>query len=226
MYEVIKRWRRTHGNVLAQGGVKQSTGTLQQALKKAAALPQQKQDRLALLHSAELEPEQRWFEFLGLPDSEDLLERLADETLSHQWRKTLKDLDGVFADGKPSFSNSEERKAARKARRSRYTGESTHLPARNAVVLRIAGPFLPEQNRHQHRTFLLRLQRVHRASLQVEPGTWNQGPRLIIDEKSASAAETMHRNRTVNFMRRNLLAGAEIDSNRLERALFDQSGRT
>ena len=104
------------------------TGLLQKAFEIAAALPQEEQDRLARLLLAELESEQRWSELFDRPESEDLLERLADEALARHRRKTCKDLYGVFADGKPSLSKSEERELARNARSSRYTGDSTHLP--------------------------------------------------------------------------------------------------
>jgi hypothetical protein len=55
---------------------------LQQAFEKAAELPDAEQDRLARFLLAELESERQWAELFALPESEDLLERLADEALS------------------------------------------------------------------------------------------------------------------------------------------------
>ena len=97
------------------------TQLLQKAFERAAALPQEEQDRTARLLLEGLESEPRLFEHFDRPESEELLERLADEALAaHAKRKTLKDLYGVFADRKPSLSKSEEREAARRARSSRY----------------------------------------------------------------------------------------------------------
>lgn len=48
---------------------------------------------------------------------------LDDELSTPAPSKTLADLYGVFADGEPSLSKSEEREVARRARSSRYTGE-------------------------------------------------------------------------------------------------------
>ena len=55
---------------------------LQQAFEKAAELPQAEQDRFARFLLAELESEGRWAELFARPESEDLLERLADEAIS------------------------------------------------------------------------------------------------------------------------------------------------
>ena len=55
---------------------------LQQAFEKAAELPDAEQDRLARFLLAELESERQWAKLFALPESEDLLERLADEALS------------------------------------------------------------------------------------------------------------------------------------------------
>ncbi len=55
---------------------------LQRAFNKAAELPQEEQDRFALFLLAQLESERQWAELFARPESEDLLERLADETLS------------------------------------------------------------------------------------------------------------------------------------------------
>ena len=55
---------------------------LQEAFEKAAELPQAEQDRLARFLLAELESERQWAELFASPESEDLLQRLADEALS------------------------------------------------------------------------------------------------------------------------------------------------
>lgn len=54
---------------------------LQKAFNKAAELPQEEQDKLARFLLAELESERQWAELFARPESEDLLERLADEAL-------------------------------------------------------------------------------------------------------------------------------------------------
>ena len=55
---------------------------LQKAFERAAQLPQEEQDKFARFLLAELESEQRWAELFSRPESEDLLERLADEALA------------------------------------------------------------------------------------------------------------------------------------------------
>ena len=55
---------------------------LQEAFEKAAELPQAEQDRFARFLLAELESEGRWAELFARPESEDLLERLADEAVA------------------------------------------------------------------------------------------------------------------------------------------------
>ncbi len=65
------------------------TQLLQKAFEKATQLPQEEQDKLARFLLAELESEQRWIELFNRPESEDLLERLADEALAaHRAGKT------------------------------------------------------------------------------------------------------------------------------------------
>ncbi len=54
---------------------------LQRAFERAADLPKEEQDRFARFLLAELESEERWAELFSRPESEDLLERLADEVL-------------------------------------------------------------------------------------------------------------------------------------------------
>ena len=58
------------------------TRLLQEAFERAAELPQAEQDRLARFLLAELESEQRWADLFASPESENLLERLADEALT------------------------------------------------------------------------------------------------------------------------------------------------
>ena len=55
---------------------------LQRAFERAAELPQVEQDRFARFLLAELDSERQWSELFARPESEDLLERLADEVLS------------------------------------------------------------------------------------------------------------------------------------------------
>ena len=55
---------------------------LQKAFERAAKLPQAEQDRFVRFLPAELESKREWSELFAHPESEDLLERLADEALS------------------------------------------------------------------------------------------------------------------------------------------------
>ena len=55
---------------------------LERAFKRAAELPEVEQDNFARFLLAELESELRWSELFARPESEELLERLADEALS------------------------------------------------------------------------------------------------------------------------------------------------
>ena len=55
---------------------------LQKAFERAAELPQAEQSRFARFLLAELESERQWADLFARPESEDLLERLADEALS------------------------------------------------------------------------------------------------------------------------------------------------
>lgn len=55
---------------------------LQEAFEKAAKLPEAEQDRFARFLLAELESEGQWAELFARPESEDLLECLADEALA------------------------------------------------------------------------------------------------------------------------------------------------
>ena len=58
------------------------TQLLQKAFERAAKLPQEEQDKFARFLLAELEAERQWTELFSRPESEDLLERLADEALT------------------------------------------------------------------------------------------------------------------------------------------------
>ena len=58
------------------------TKLLQRAFERASELPQEEQDKLARFLLAELESERQWEELFSRPESEDLLERLADEAVA------------------------------------------------------------------------------------------------------------------------------------------------
>ena len=68
-----------HGFVSGEQAMNQ---LLQQAFERASELPEEEQDRLARFLLAELESERQWTELFARPESEDLLERLADVALS------------------------------------------------------------------------------------------------------------------------------------------------
>lgn len=55
---------------------------LQQAFEKASEPPRGEQDNFARFLLAELESERQWMELFGRPETEELLERLADEALA------------------------------------------------------------------------------------------------------------------------------------------------
>lgn len=57
------------------------TQLLQKAFERAAKLSQEEQDKFARFLLAELESERRWVALFSRPESKDLLERLADESL-------------------------------------------------------------------------------------------------------------------------------------------------
>ena len=66
------------------------TPLLQKAFERTIKLPQEKQDQFARFLMAELESDQRWAELFSRPESEDLLERLADEAIvAHRAGRTL-----------------------------------------------------------------------------------------------------------------------------------------
>ena len=55
---------------------------LHEAFQQAAELPRAEQDRFARFLIAELESERQWDELFARSESEDLMERMADEALS------------------------------------------------------------------------------------------------------------------------------------------------
>ena len=55
---------------------------LQQAFERASELPQEQQDSLARFLMAELETERQWMELVCRPESEEMLERMADEAMA------------------------------------------------------------------------------------------------------------------------------------------------
>ena len=58
---------------------------LQDAFNRAADLPPEEQDRFARFLLAELEADQQWGQLFDRPESDELLSRLATETLAdHQ----------------------------------------------------------------------------------------------------------------------------------------------
>ena len=58
------------------------TDLLQQAFDRASELPQDEQNAFARFLLAELDAERRWDELLERPESQDMLERMADEAIS------------------------------------------------------------------------------------------------------------------------------------------------
>lgn len=96
------------------------TQLLQQAYERAVALPQEDQDRLGRLLLAELESYKRRSNSSDRTESEGRGKLLDDEMSTPAPSKTLADLYGVFADGKPARSKSEEREVSRRARSARY----------------------------------------------------------------------------------------------------------
>ncbi len=96
------------------------TQLLQQAFERAAALPQEDQDRLGRLLLAEMESFKRRSEPVDRLESKGQGNQLADDLLTRPPSKSLAELYGVFADGKPARSKAEEREIAREARSVRY----------------------------------------------------------------------------------------------------------
>ncbi len=73
--------RRTWLKAL-QSGILTMTDLLQQAFDRASELPQDEQNAFARFLLAELDAERRWDELLDRPESQDVLERMADEAIS------------------------------------------------------------------------------------------------------------------------------------------------
>ena len=62
---------------------------LQEAFDRVADLPPKEQERFAKLVLAELDADREWSRLFDLPESDDLLDRLASEALSaHQQGRT------------------------------------------------------------------------------------------------------------------------------------------
>ena len=65
------------------------TRLLQEAFERVSELPQEEQNKIARFLLAALGADQRWAELFARPESEDLLDRLADKTLAaHRVRRT------------------------------------------------------------------------------------------------------------------------------------------
>ncbi len=58
------------------------TQLLEKAFKMASELPEEQQDMLAQILLDELESEHKWDEIFSRPESEELLNRMAEETLA------------------------------------------------------------------------------------------------------------------------------------------------
>ena len=58
------------------------TRLLQEAFERVSKLPQEEQNKIARFLLAALESDQRWAELFARPESEDLLDRIADKTLA------------------------------------------------------------------------------------------------------------------------------------------------
>ena len=63
------------------------TKLFQQAFERASEFSQEEQDKFVRFLLAELESERQWAELFSRPESEDLLERLADEALAAHPRR-------------------------------------------------------------------------------------------------------------------------------------------
>lgn len=73
------------------------TPLLDKAFERASQLPAAEQDELARRMLADLDAEARWSELFSRPESEELLERLADEALAahRQGRTAPLDLEDL-----------------------------------------------------------------------------------------------------------------------------------
>ena len=71
------------------------TELLQQAFDRASELPESQQDEFARFLLAELDSERRWDELFSLPESDDLLDRLADDALDAHKAGRTRPLDSA-----------------------------------------------------------------------------------------------------------------------------------
>ena len=69
------------------------TTLLQQAFERVSELPVEDQDKFARFILAELESERQWAELFSSPESERLLERMADEALAEHRAGLTQPLD-------------------------------------------------------------------------------------------------------------------------------------
>lgn len=69
------------------------TQLLEKAFSQAARLPDEGQDEFARLMLAELESELRWANLFATPESEDMLERFAEEMLTQHRAGRTQPLD-------------------------------------------------------------------------------------------------------------------------------------
>ena len=69
------------------------TKLLEQAFARASELPQEEQDRFARFLLAQLESERQWTEMFSRPESEELLEKLADDALAEHRAGRTRPLD-------------------------------------------------------------------------------------------------------------------------------------
>jgi len=69
------------------------TEHLAEAFAKASQLPDEVQNALAALIFREIDADRRWDELLGQPESQELLERLADEALADHHAGHTRQLD-------------------------------------------------------------------------------------------------------------------------------------
>ena len=71
------------------------TELLQRAFDRASELPENQQDEFARFLLAELDSERRWDELFSLPESDDLLDRLADDALDAHKAGRTRPLDSA-----------------------------------------------------------------------------------------------------------------------------------
>ena len=71
------------------------TELLQRAFDRASELPENQQDEFARFLLAELDSERRWDELFSLPESDDLLDRLANDALDAHKAGRTRPLDSA-----------------------------------------------------------------------------------------------------------------------------------